>query len=150
MERQVLLTMGHAWRTFKSMLITKYVKTGRTPFTKYRFLSRDIWDDFVRMKTTAKFQKQSAAHKALQAQNTHPHKLGTAGYAGKTTQWAVEDKNATPSFAEITNERTRSWLRARASATSSGISFTNPADEEVSQRLVNMSNYLVVNKSIAS
>ena len=28
---------------FKSTLVTKYVNTGRTPFTKYKFLSRDIW-----------------------------------------------------------------------------------------------------------
>lgn len=121
------------------------------PFTKYKFLSRDIWDAFVRMKTTAEFQEQSAPHKALQAQNTHPHKLSTAGYAGKTTQWAVEDENATRPFDEITDERARTWLRARASTTSlGGISFTNQADEEVSQRLVNMLNYLVVNKSTTS
>ena len=103
------------------------------------------------MKMTAEFQEQSAAHKALQAQNTHPHKLGTAGYAGKTKQWAAEGENATGPFAGITDERALSWLRARASKTSSGgISFTNKADEEVSQRVVNMSNYLVVNKSITS
>ena len=151
MQRQALLAMGHAWRTFKSTLVTKYVNTGQTPLTKYKFLSWDIWDAFVRMKTTAEFQKQSVAHKALQAQNTHPHKHGTAGYAGKTTQWTTENENATRPFAEITNERARTWLRARASATSSGgISFTNPADVEVSQCLGNMSNYLVVNKSKTS
>ena len=150
-KRHALLAIGKAWRTFKSTLVMKYVNTGRTPFTKYKFLSRDIWDAFVRMKTTGEFQDQSAAHKALQAQNTHPHKLGTAGYAGKTAQWAAEDENATGPFAEITDERARTWLRARASATSSGgISFTNPADEDVSRRVVNMSNYLVVNKSITS
>ena len=103
------------------------------------------------MKTTAEFQEQSAAHKALQTQNTHPHRLGTAGYAGKTAQWAAEDENATGLFAEIKDERARPWLRARASATSSGgFSFTNPADGDVAQRVVNMSNYLVVNKSITS
>ena len=57
MERQALLAMGHTWRTFKSTLVTKYVNTGRTPFTKYKFLSRDIWDAFVQMKTTAEFQE---------------------------------------------------------------------------------------------
>ena len=103
------------------------------------------------MKMTPEFQEQSAAHKALQAKNTHPHKLGTAGYAGKTAQWMAEDKNASRPFAGITDERAQSWLRARSSAASSGgISFTNKADEEVFQRLVNMSNYPVVNKSITS
>ena len=150
-ERQALLSMGKAWRTFKSVLVTKYVNTGRTPFTAYKFLSQDIWDAFVQMKTTAEFRKQSAENKALQTLNTHPHKLGTAGYVGKTAQWAAEDQNETRPFAEITDERALSWLRARASLTSSGeISFTNPADQEVAKRVVNMSNYLVVNKSITS
>ena len=104
-ERQALLAMGHTWRTFKSTLVTQYVNTGRTPFTKYKFLSRDIWDAFLRMKTTAEFQEQSAAHKAFLVQNTHPYKLGTAGYTGKTTQWMAEDENATRPFAGITDER---------------------------------------------
>ena len=65
MEQQALLAMGHVWRTFKSTLVTKYMNTGLTPFTKYKFLSRDIWDAFVRMKTTAEFQAQSTVHKAL-------------------------------------------------------------------------------------
>ena len=64
-QRHALLSMGKAWRTFKSTLVTKYVNTGRTPFTQYKFLSRDIWDAFVQMKTTAEFREQSAAHKAL-------------------------------------------------------------------------------------
>ena len=66
-ERQALLAMGHAWRTFKSTLVKEYVNMGQMPFTKYKFLSGDTWDAFVRMKTTAEFQEQSAAHKALQA-----------------------------------------------------------------------------------
>lgn len=118
-ERQALLSIGKAWRTFKSVLVTRYVNTGRTPFTAYKFLSRDIWDAFVQMKTTPEFLEESATHKALQTLNTHPHQLGTAGYAGKTTQWAAEDENETRPFAEITDERALSWLRARVSVTSS-------------------------------
>ena len=99
--------MDHAWRTFKSTLVTKYVNTGRTPFMKYKFLSRDIWEAFVQMKTAAEFKEESAADKALQEQNTHPHKLGTAGYTGKTTQWTAKDQNATGLFAKIEDERAK-------------------------------------------
>ena len=148
-RRHALLSMDHAWRTFKSILVTKYVNKGETPFTKYRFLTRETWDAFVAMKTTAEFKDQSAAHKALQTRNTHPHRLGTAGYAAKSTQWAAEEENATGPFPDITDPRSLSWLKARAKVSSSGsISFTNPADQEVSQRVVNMLNYLVVYKSI--
>nr|CCI55309.1 PH01B001I13.5 [Phyllostachys edulis] len=138
-ERQALLAMCHAWRTFKSKLVTKYMNTGRTPFTKYPFLMRDIWDAFVAMKTTAKFKEQSAAHKALWTQNTHLHRLGTAKYMGKSAEWATEDENAAGPFLEITDPRALSWLKARAKVSSSGsISFTNSADQEVSQRLLEL------------
>ena len=64
-KRHALLAIGKAWRTFKSTLVTEYVNTGRRPFTKYEFLSRDIWDAFVQMKTATEFKEQSAAYKAL-------------------------------------------------------------------------------------
>ena len=64
-ERQALLSMDNAWRTFKSVLVTKYVNMGETPFPKYGFLTRETWDAFVAMKTAAEFKEQSAAHKDL-------------------------------------------------------------------------------------
>ena len=147
-ERTAMLTIAKSWRTFKSILVTQYVNTGQTPFAKYGFLTQETWDAFVAMKTTAEFNEKSAAHKALQSRNTHPHRLGTAGYAGKYEEWAAEEENA---FPDVTDPRSLAWLKARAKVSSSGsISFTNPADQEVSQRVVNMSNYLVVNKSITS
>ena len=121
---------------------------GETPFTKFAFLTRETRDTFVAMKTTNEFKEQSAAHKALQTRNTHPHRLGTAGYAAKSTQWEAEEENL---FPDITDPRSLTWLKARAKVSSDGsVSFTNPADQEVSQRVVNMSNYLVVYKSITS
>ena len=147
-QRTAMHTIDKSWRNFKSILVTNYVNTGQTPFAKYGFLTRETWDAFVAMKTTAEFTEKSAAHKALQTRNTHPHKLGTAGYAGKYEEWAAEEENA---FPDVTDPRSLAWLKARAKVSSSGsISFTNPADQEVSQRVVNMSNYLVVNKSITS
>ena len=50
--------------------------------------------------------------KVLQTRNTHPHRLGTAGYAGKIPQWRREDEEAirseaSPPFAGIADERAR-------------------------------------------
>lgn len=109
--------MGKAWKTFKSTLVTEYVNKDRTPFMKYHFMSPDIWDAFVWVKTTAEFQQQSAAYKAIQTQNRHPHRLVTARYTGKILQWRREDKEAiqweaSPPFARIIDERARNWLRA--------------------------------------
>ena len=93
-------------------------------------------------KMTDDFRSESAAHKALQAKNKHPHRLGTARYVGKIPRWRDQDQqanssNASPPFAEITDERARHWLMARSRILSTGeISFPNPEDEEVSRRLV--------------
>ena len=145
-RRHAFLLMDRAWRTFKSVLVTHYVNKSETPFTKFPFLTRETWDAFVAMKTTDEFKEQSAEHKAIQARNTHPHRLGTAGYTAKSAQWDTEEENL---FPDITHPRSLSWLKARAKVSSDGsVSFTNPADQEVSQRVVNMSNYLVVYKSI--
>ena len=85
------------------------------------------------MKTTDEFKERSAEHKVIQARNTHPHRLGTAGYAAKSTQWAAEEENATSPFPDIIDPRSLSWLKTRAKVSSSGsISFTIPADQEVS------------------
>ena len=98
--------------------------------------------NFVAKKTTDDFRSESAAHRALQAKNKHPHRLGTAGYAGKIPQWRDQDQQASRSnvsqpFPVITDERARNWVMGRLSTLSSGvISFPNPADAEVSQRLV--------------
>ena len=102
--------MGKAWKTFKSKLITEYVNKDRTPCMKYRFVSSDTSDAFVQMKTTAEFQQQSTTHKAIQAQNTHPHRLSNAGYAGKIPQWMSDDDEAirsevSPPFTRIANKR---------------------------------------------
>ena len=146
-QRHALLSMCHAWRTFKSVLVTQYVNKSETPFTRFPFLTRETWDAFVAMKTTDEFKEQSAAHKAIQARNTHPHRLGTAGYAAKSAQWEAEENP----FPDITHPRSLSWLQARAKVSSDGsVTFPNPTDQEVSQRVVNISNYLVVYKSITS
>lgn len=66
MRWQALLAMEKVWKTFKSTLVTEYMNKDQMPFMKYQFMSRDTWDTFMRMKTTAEFEEQSAAHKAIQ------------------------------------------------------------------------------------
>ena len=66
-KRHALLAIGKAWRTFKSTLVTKYVNTGRTPFTAYKFLSWDIWAAFVQMKVLHAFPIASNACRSTRA-----------------------------------------------------------------------------------
>ena len=137
-----MLQACKAWKNFKSTLVKNYVEKDLRPFHKYPFLE-EYWEDFVaKKKKTDDFRIESEAHRALQAKNTHPHRLGTTGYVGKILQWRDQDEqairwDASPPFAGIPDERARNWIRARSSTMSSGaISFPNPADEEVSQHLV--------------
>ena len=155
-QQQTYKAACKAWKNFKSTLVKKYVETDETPLTKYPFLEPQ-WEEFKAMKTTEDFKSTSVAHKALQAKNTHPHRLGTAGYAGKIPQWSMEDEltaaqDIAPPFSNIPDDRARNWLRARSSTMTSGeVSFRNPADQQVSQRLVRYrSNYVACNYSTTS
>ncbi|BAH93112.1 Os05g0359000 [Oryza sativa Japonica Group] len=141
-QRQALLKIGKVWKNFKSELYKKYVKQDRTPFHDKELAHlRDQWNEFVQRCQTPEFLHQSEVNKALSACNTHPHRLGTGGYVGKSFQWAREDEEAaqlsrpTP-FADIPVQRARNWVRARAITTSDGsISFANTETEQVAQRV---------------
>ena len=148
-QRYALLAACKAWRNFKSTLIKDYVEKDLTPFQKYPFVE-EYWEDFVAKKKTNDFRIESEAHRALQAKNTHPHRLGTAGYAGKIPQWRDQNErarqlDASPPFARITSERSQQWLMARLSTSSSGVvSLPNPADVEVLRRMVRYRTTLFV------
>lgn len=141
-RRHALLQACKAWKNFKSTLVKNYVeKDLKPPFHKYLFLE-ESWAEFVAKKTTDEFKSESAAHTALQAKNKHPHRLGTAGYAGKAPIWRDQEQQASSLnlsllFPEITDVRARQWLFARLAIRPTGeVYFPNPEDQEVSQRLV--------------
>ncbi|KAF0925846.1 hypothetical protein E2562_018485 [Oryza meyeriana var. granulata] len=142
MQRQAMLKIGKVWKNFKSELYNTYVKKDLTPFHQKEFAHlRDQWDEFVQRCQMPEFVHQSEVNKAISAFNTHPHRLGTGGYVGKSLQWAREDEEAahlsqpTP-FANIPVQRARNWVRARAITTSDGsISFANTETEQVAQRV---------------
>ena len=92
-QRYALLAACKAWRNFKSTLIKDYVEKDLTPFQKYPFVE-EYWEDFVAKKKTDDFRIESEAHRALEAKNMHPHRLGTAGYAGKIPQWRAQNEHA--------------------------------------------------------
>ena len=91
-----------------------------TPFHKYRHIEEEAWEVFKKTKNSKEFEAKSAATKLLAEKHCHPHKMGTAGYAGMAPIWAMEDAEAevlkkTKIFGHIRDKRARNWARARVS-----------------------------------
>ena len=137
-ERQAIAKMGKAWKTFKSELYNGYVKHDLMPYRQdpkaYGYL-QDQWAEFVERCHLEDFVQQSQANKARQARYTHPHRLGTSGYAWKELDWDREDEQAarenrsTP-FSQIPERRARNWYRGRAAVSANGmIAFRKPDRE---------------------
>ena len=114
------MTAGKAWKQWKCTLVKEYVKEGVTPFDKYHQIKEEAWEVFKKTKTSAEFKLKSDAAKLLAEKYCHPHKMGTAGYAGMAPIWAMEDADVevhkrTKIFGHIRDPRVRNWARARVS-----------------------------------
>lgn len=92
--RAALLTAGKALKAWKSMLVMEYVDLGLSPVDKYTNIKEEAWIEFKKAKTTPEFKAKSIAARLLAKKYKNPHKMGTAGYAGMSTVWAMEDARA--------------------------------------------------------
>ena len=127
-----LQTMAKSWRGWKTTLNTKFVKTGRTPFSTYANITPNQWDDFLTLKNSLEEIQRSQKYAELAKKNKFPHRLGSAGYAPKVEQWTKEEeemrKKGQPVPMEEWTQRSRNWVRARTpKITDEGkVSFENP------------------------
>ena len=48
--------MNSAWKNFKSDLVRYYIRKDKDPFSKYSWISSEVWKEFVRQKSTPEFQ----------------------------------------------------------------------------------------------
>ena len=85
--KHAMTVAGKALRTFRNHLYTDYVQKGRSPLEDYNFLTREIWDEFVKMVSTPEFEAKSQKGKELAKKNEHKHNLGNIGYAGHRNKW---------------------------------------------------------------
>ena len=88
------MTAGKAWKQWKCTLVKEYVVPDVTPFHKYRQIEEEAWTVFKKTKTSKEFEDKSNAAKKRAEKHCHPHKMGTAGYAGMAPIWAMEDAEA--------------------------------------------------------
>nr|ABB47521.1 transposon protein, putative, CACTA, En/Spm sub-class [Oryza sativa Japonica Group] len=131
--------MGNAWKNFKTKLVGEFVynPANLDPREKFPWITEQVWEEFHTKKSTPESRSSSEAYRLLQTKNQHPHRLGTAGYAGKEEEWQREDEEAEESntplvFGDIPHPRARNWARARYQKKDDGTIFMpNPEDQRV-------------------
>nr|AAM01089.1 Hypothetical protein with similarity to putative retroelement [Oryza sativa Japonica Group]AAM74321.1 Hypothetical protein [Oryza sativa Japonica Group]AAP53450.1 transposon protein, putative, CACTA, En/Spm sub-class [Oryza sativa Japonica Group] len=110
-----------------------------------------VWEEFHAKKLTPESRARSEAYRLLQTRNQHPHRLGTAGYAGKEEEWQREDEEAEESctplvFGDIPHPRARNWARARYQKNDDGTIFMPNAED---QRVYEATKELVVEQQVS-
>nr|ABF94972.1 transposon protein, putative, CACTA, En/Spm sub-class [Oryza sativa Japonica Group] len=114
LRRAAFKVMGNAWKNFKTKLVGEFVynPTNPDPREKFPWITE-------------------------QTKNQHPHRFGTAEYAGKKEEWQREDEEAEESntplvFGDIPHPRARNWARTRYQKKDDGtIIMPNPEDQRV-------------------
>nr|ABA93848.1 transposon protein, putative, CACTA, En/Spm sub-class [Oryza sativa Japonica Group] len=141
-----LQTMAKSWRGWKTTLNSKFVKTGRTPFSTYANITPNQWVDFLTLKNSLEEIQRSQKYAEYAKKNKFPHRLGSAGYAPKVEQWTKEEeemrKKGQPVPIEEWTQRSRNWVRARTpKITDEGkVSFEDLELQSVADKLENLSS----------
>ena len=138
--------MGNAWKNFKTKLVGEFVYNPANPDPREKFpwITEQVWEEFHAKKSTPESRARSEAYRLLQTRNQHPHRLGTAGYAGKEEEWQREDEEAEESctllvFGDIPHSRARNWARARYQKNDDGTIFMpNAEDQRVYEAIVSV------------
>jgi rubredoxin len=146
LRRAAFKVMGNAWKNFKTKLVGEFVynPANPDPSEKFPWITEQVWEEFHAKKSTPKSRARSEAYRLLQTRNQHPHRLGTAGYAGKEEEWQREDEEAEESctplvFGDIPHPRARNWARARYQKHDDGTIFMpNAEDQQVYEAIVSV------------
>nr|AAX95381.1 hypothetical protein [Oryza sativa Japonica Group]AAX96102.1 transposon protein, putative, CACTA, En/Spm sub-class [Oryza sativa Japonica Group]ABA92901.1 transposon protein, putative, CACTA, En/Spm sub-class [Oryza sativa Japonica Group] len=137
LRRAAFKVMGTAWKNFKTKLVGEFVYNPANPDPREKFpwITEQVWEEFHAKKSTPESKARSEAYRLLQTKNQHPHRLGTAGYAGKEEEWQREDEEAEESctplvFGDIPHPRARNWARARYQKHDDGTIFMPNAEDQ--------------------
>nr|ABB47595.2 transposon protein, putative, CACTA, En/Spm sub-class [Oryza sativa Japonica Group] len=140
LRRAAFKVMGTAWKNFKTKLVSEFVYNPANPDPREKFpwITEQVWEEFHAKKSSPESRARSEAYRLLQTRNQHPHRLGTAGYAGKEEEWQREDEEAEESctglvplvFGDIPHPRARNWARARYQKHDDGTIFMPNAEDQ--------------------
>ncbi|KAJ1277319.1 hypothetical protein BS78_05G285700 [Paspalum vaginatum] len=100
-----LKQMGIAYRKWKTILNTKYLKNDLTPFAEFGKITEAQWEEFKRQRTTVEAIELSRANSALAKRDVHKPRLGPGG------EDLIAKGLADPY--EGLNDRTFLWVRGK-------------------------------------
>ncbi|KAK9056921.1 hypothetical protein SSX86_024286 [Deinandra increscens subsp. villosa] len=102
---------------WKSYLVTKFVKVGKTPFSKYTYLEDEHWAEFVAAKTSEAFLVKSEKAKKSADANKNFSRCGRTGSTGldpKVESRWQQLRASYPYLESIKDTRSIKWTVARA------------------------------------
>ncbi|CAL5191436.1 unnamed protein product [Lathyrus oleraceus] len=149
-KKKLLTYVGERWRGFKTHLSHDYIKYPKEedepkckpPYLMYSFIDQDVWEKFVKSRTTPEFLAKSQKGKENRARNIYPHRLSRGGYQ-KLEKTVIEEKikqkelelgdsiilDYTP-FLPVRHEK---WKKAHQTK---DYEFTSDATHEVAQKII--------------
>ncbi|KAL6176096.1 hypothetical protein ACLB2K_052732 [Fragaria x ananassa] len=138
LRKSVIASATTKWRDFKSRLTSKYIMRYMNdvdllefPPDDYRFITKDVWQDFVAYRLSAGFQELRNEQVEKRKKNKYNHRLSRKGYRGMRTEMA-----ATLSPEELEElGRYIYWIKARQDKDGK---FLDVAVEEALERIVNL------------
>ncbi|XP_056689820.1 uncharacterized protein [Spinacia oleracea] len=84
----VLKSCDKRWREFKSRLTTGWIrgtrkrpKDEKMPYDLYSYITKDIWKEFVKIRTSEEAEEISEKARQSQSFNIYPHHMGQKSYA---------------------------------------------------------------------
>ncbi|KAK2364803.1 hypothetical protein QL285_089634 [Trifolium repens] len=132
---------GERWRDFKTRLTGDYITRPnpklKPPYIRYKYITKDVWDNFVKSRETEEFKAKSQKGRENKAKNQFPHVTSRGGYkwleekminehiSSKDPSTLTDDDLRPPS-------RAAKWKRAR---TKKSGEYTSDASKVVAERI---------------
>ncbi|KAL6219773.1 hypothetical protein ACLB2K_007532 [Fragaria x ananassa] len=135
LRKSVIASAATKWRDFKSRLTSKYIMRYMNdvnliefPPDDYRFITKDVWQEFVADRLSASFQELYNEQVEKRKKNKYNHRLSRKGYCGMRAEIA-----ATLSPEELEELGTYIyWIKARQGKDGK---FLDVAVEEAVERI---------------
>nr|KAJ0197582.1 hypothetical protein LSAT_V11C700371530 [Lactuca sativa] len=153
------MTCGWTLRAYKSMLVTDFMDNDLDASTFYLYLTKELWEDFVKLKSTEEFQylfmiflnntysnciymcegkKEKREGDCEEEQKSSS--LRPLGYRGNKARWDKDIELGTKIKGHhISSEQTRDFIYARSKRTPSGDCIVAPESEQLADEFVSIS-----------
>nr|KAJ0214353.1 hypothetical protein LSAT_V11C400219880 [Lactuca sativa] len=134
-KKQTLKVCNKSWRAYKSALVNDFMDNDLDASSFYSYLTKEAWEDFVKLKSTAEFQEKRKKGKETVKKNKNPAHLGSLGYRGNKAWW---DKDIELGE-KIKGHHISNFIYAGTKRTPSGDYVVVPESEQLADEFVSIS-----------